>query len=213
MFPELQEQLSALISEYGVWVVAIIIGLESMGLPLPGEAMLIATSIYAGTTHRLGIGSVLGAGMAGAIVGDNIGYWIGREAGFRLLSQYGQRVGISKARLRLGQYLFLRHGGKVVFFGRFVAVLRATAALLAGALRMEWRRFLVVNIAASVVWVGSYGFAAYLLGYQVQHLLGPIGVSLFLLAVILAIYGSIVLRRHAARFQASADALFPEAAE
>lgn len=212
MFPELQDQLPALISDYGIWMVAIVIGLESMGLPLPGETTLIAASIYAGTTHRLEIGSVIVAGMAGAVVGDNIGYWIGRVAGFRLLSRYGQRVGISKARLRLGRYLFSRHGGKVVFFGRFIAVLRAMAALLAGALRMDWRRFLVANVTSSVVWVGSYGLAAYYLGYHIKHLLGPIGIAVFLLAVIVVVWGSIVVRRHAAQFQAAADARFPEPA-
>jgi membrane protein DedA with SNARE-associated domain len=121
-----------LIATYGYWTVGGIIALESMGLPLPGEATLIAAAVYAATTHHLNIWLVIAAAATGAIVGDNIGYWIGREIGYRLLLRYGHYVYLTEARIKLGQYLFFRHGGKIVFFGRFVAVLRALAAILAG---------------------------------------------------------------------------------
>lgn len=202
------EQLPDLVSTYGYWLVAIVIGLESMGLPLPGETTLIAASVYAGGTHRLSIALIILAGVAGAILGDNAGYWIGRKAGFRLLSRYGRRVGISEPRLRLGQYLFLRHGGKIVFLGRFVAVLRVLAALLAGALHMAWPRFLAFNVAAAIAWVGSFGLAAYLLGGQVRHLVGPLGIATLALAAIVTGYGFVVVRQRTATLQAAADAHF-----
>ncbi len=209
MFVELQTEFSGLVLTYGYWLVALVIGLESLGLPLPGETTLIAASVYAGHTHALNIVLVLLAGIAGAIVGDNIGFWIGRRAGLPLLVRHGGRIGLDAGRLKLGQYLFLRHGGKVVFFGRFVAVLRALAALLAGANRMEWRWFLVCNAAGAVVWVGGYGLAAYFLGGQIRHLLGPVGVTGLVLAAIAVIWGLLVLRRQEASLIAAAERAIP----
>lgn len=205
-----QQQLTDLVLSYGYWMVAVVIALESMGLPVPGETTLIAASVYAGNTHRLSISLVLLAGMAGAIVGDNFGYWIGRRAGLRLLARYGKRVGIDEARIRLGRYIFLRHGGKVVFFGRFVAVLRVMAALLAGALRMDWNRFLAFNVAAAIVWVGGYGLAAFLVGDRIKHLLGPVGIATLVLAVALSAWGYFRLRQGRASLQAAADRHFAE---
>src|SRR2546428_7963475 len=142
-----QQDLTGLLAHYGYLAVVVLIALESMGIPLPGETMLITAAIYAGSTHRLNIGLVILAAAAGAILGDNVGYFIGREGGFRLLRRYGHRLRITEARLRLGEYLFRRYGGRVVFFGRFVAILRALAALLAGVNHMPWPRFLTFNAA------------------------------------------------------------------
>src|SRR4051794_10950143 len=107
--------------------------LGSLGLPLPGEAALITASIYAGATHDLTLTGIIAAAVTGAVVGDNIGFWIGEKVGYRLLIRVGPSLGITPTKVKLGQYLFMRHGGKVVFFGRFVAVLRVLAAFLAGA--------------------------------------------------------------------------------
>jgi len=93
---------------------------------------------------------VIAAAASGAILGDNLGFWIGREGGYRLLRRYGRYIRLEERRLKLGQYLFMRHGGKVVFFGRFVAVLRAWAAFLAGTNRMRWPRFLLFNAAGGI---------------------------------------------------------------
>lgn len=209
MFHDLHAQLPALIAAYGYWLVAGVIALESMGLPLPGETTLIAASIYAGNTHNLNIALVILVAAAGAILGDNVGFWIGREAGFPLLLRYGGRIGIGEARIKLGEYMFLKHGGKVVFFGRFVAVLRALAAFLAGANRMEWRRFLVFNAAGGIVWVSLYGVGAYLLGRQIRHLLGPVGLIGLGLALAGLVAGWFMVRRHEAALQAAAERAFP----
>lgn len=190
---------------YGYWVVLVVVGLESAGLPLPGEATLVSAAIYAGSTGRLSIFWIIAAAATGAIIGDNIGYWIGRELGLPLLRRYGGRVGLDAAKLRLAQYLFDRHGGKIVFFGRFVAVLRVLAALLAGANRYAWDRFLAFNAAGGLCWAGLFGMGAYLFGRAVERVAGPIAI----LAGCAALVGVVVMvrfiRRHEARLQAEAD--------
>ena len=128
-----------LVQTYGLWLVFVLIMLESMGVPLPGETALVSAAIYAGTTHGIGIVPVVVVAAIAAMVGDNIGYLIGRTVGFSLLVRYGRYVHLDEGRLKVGHYLFLRHGGKIVFFGRFVALLRALAALLAGTNRMSGR--------------------------------------------------------------------------
>ncbi len=139
--------LDHLLREYGAGLVGVTVGLEAMGLPLPGESMVIGAAIYCATTHQLSIVTVLAAAAAGAVLGDNAGYLIGRSIGFRVLARYGRRIGLSEDRLLLGRHLFRRYGGSVVFVGRFVAVLRTFVALLAGANRMGWGRFLLWNAA------------------------------------------------------------------
>src|SRR6266436_2822832 len=129
MFHFATSQLSHLLATYGYWAVLVFVAIESTGIPFPGETMLLIAAIYAGTTHQLSIPLVILAAASGAIIGDNIGFWVGREGRYRLLDE---------RKLKLGQYLFLKHGGKVVFFGRFVAVLRAWAAFLAGTNHMSW---------------------------------------------------------------------------
>jgi membrane protein DedA with SNARE-associated domain len=109
---------TSLITKFGYWAVAGIVGLESVGLPLPGEATLIAAALYAGTTKQLNIWLVIASATLGAILGDNVGFWLGRELGFRVLVRYGSYVGLNEGRIKVGQYLFQLHGGKIVFFGR-----------------------------------------------------------------------------------------------
>src|SRR6202171_5211100 len=111
-----QHELIHFISTYGYAVVALIIGLECLGLPLPGETILIAAAIYAGSGHELNIWLVICGGAPGAILGNTIGFWIGREGGYRLLLRYGHHLKITESRIKLGQYLFLHHCGKLVFF-------------------------------------------------------------------------------------------------
>ena len=152
---------------------------------------------------------VIAAAAAGAILGDNAGYWIGREAGYRLLRRYGPYVGLNEGKFKLGLYLFARYGGEIVFFGRFIAVLRALAALLAGANRMGWPRFLFFNAAGGIVWTALYGTAAYHLGNKLHHLTKEAAWGLSALAVIVIILGLIYLRRHEAHLQRLAERAIP----
>src|SRR4051794_8840497 len=178
MLTSIMADIPALIAAYGYWLILIMVMLESLGLPLPGEATLITASVFAGATHDLALTGIIAAAVSGAVIGDNIGFWIGEKVGYRLLIRVGPSLGITPAKVKLGQYLFMRHGGKVVFFGRFVAVLRVLAAFLAGANRMPWRRFFAFNVAGGVVWAMFYGCAAFVLGTRVHAVAGTGGVGL-----------------------------------
>ena len=197
------------ISAYGYWGLAAIVTLESMGVPLPGETIVIAAAVYAAKTHHLDIGLIILAAAAGAIVGDNLGYAIGREIGYRLLLRYGRFIRLTEPRLKLGQYLFLRYGGRIVFFGRFVAEIRTFAALLAGINRMDWNRFLAANAAGGILWASAYGLGAYLIGERVHSVRGPVGIALLVLAILAGIAMFAFLRRNAKRLQEEAERAFP----
>ena len=168
---------------YGPGLIGVVVALEAMGLPLPSESLLIAVAAALGTAHRPGITWVIVAASAGAIIGDNVGYLVGYTLGWRALRRWGRHIGLSQDRLILGAWLFRRHGGKVVFFGRFIAILRTVAALLAGANRMSWRWFLLCNAAGGVLWGLLYGLGAYWLGAAVKHVAAPAGVALGIVAL------------------------------
>jgi membrane protein DedA with SNARE-associated domain len=201
--------LADLIATHGYWVVAGIVALESMGVPAPGETALVTAAIYAGTTHRLSIVLVIAAAAAGAIIGDNVGYLAGRRFGYNLLLRYGPMLRLTAPRIKLGQFLFARHGGKVVFFGRFVAVLRALAALLAGINCMPWKRFLFFNALGGVVWATAFGLAAYAFGQQIERVKGVVSFAGLGLAVVAAIAFAWFVRRHEATLQAQAERALP----
>jgi membrane protein DedA with SNARE-associated domain len=203
------DELSHFITTYGYWAVLAVVALESIGVPVPGETTLIVAAVYAGTTAELNILFVIAAAAAGGIVGDNIGFCLGRKFGYPLLLRYGRYIGFTDKRIKLGQYLFQRHGGKVVFFGRFVAVLRALAALLAGANCMSWPRFLMFNAAGAILWATVYGLAAYYLGEEVHRVSGPVGTAAVALALIAIGAVIFVLRRNEARWEDEAERALP----
>jgi membrane protein DedA with SNARE-associated domain len=205
----LARNLDSLLASYGYLAVFFFVGVESIGIPVPGETMLVTAAIYAGTTGRLSIFWVIVASSAGAIVGDNIGYVIGRTGGYRLLKRYGRYIRLEENRLRLGQYLFDRHGSKVVFFGRFISVLRIFAAFLAGVNHMHWRRFLIFNAAGGIIWSTIYGVAAYLFGQQLVRLSGRVDLVLAIVGVAIIIAAIVFLRRNEARLQREADEAMP----
>lgn len=202
------DQLHHLFATYGVWTVAFIVGLESLGVPLPGETILILASVYA-ATHDGNIAMVIAAATVGAIVGDNIGYLIGREFGYRLVLKFGSYVGLTEGRIKLGQYLFQKYGGTVVFFGRFFAVLRFLAAFLAGVNQLAWHRFLVANALGGLVWASIVGISAYTLGRSIHQVQGPAGAAGIAVAVGIVITIFIYLRRHEAKLQSQAEAALP----
>lgn len=202
-------QIDHLLADWGYLVVFGFVAIESLGVPFPGETALITAAIYAATTHHLGIAGVIAAAAAGAIIGDNVGYGLGRWAGWRLATRYGRYVRLTEQRLRLGRYLFMRHGGKLVFFGRFVTGLRTWAAFLAGTNCMPWRRFLAFNAAGGVVWALVYGVGYFYAG----HALVSAGTAT---DVVLAVIGGsaivawvIYLRRRERLLQGEADRALP----
>lgn len=202
------DELHHLFQTYGVWTVALIVGLESLGLPVPGEAVLIVASVYA-ATHDGNIAMVIAAATVGAIIGDNIGYMIGREFGYRIVLKFGAYVGLTEGRIKLGQYLFQKYGGTVVFFGRFFAILRFLAAFLAGVNQLAWPRFLVANALGGLVWASIVGISAYTFGRSIHEIQGPAGVIGITIALVILIAVFIYLKRHEAELQARAEASLP----
>jgi membrane protein DedA with SNARE-associated domain len=203
--------LDHLLSEYGYAAVFAFVMVESLGVPFPGETMVISAALYAGFTHNLVVWLVWAAAAAGAIIGDNIGYGVGRWGGYRLLRRYGSKVRLDEAKLKVGRLLFDRHGGKVVFFGRFISILRTYAAFLAGANRMEWGRFFLFNAAGGVVWSAIYAVGFYYAGSTLKRLRGPVDIA-FAAAGVLAVVASVVwARRHVQRLEEEAERAYPGA--
>lgn len=198
-------EIGNLVATHGYWVVAAVVALESTGVPAPGETVLVTAAIFAGTTHRLSIPLVIAAAALGAIAGDNAGYWIGRRIGYALLVRYGRFVRIDHARIRLGRFIFDRYGGEVVFFGRFIAVLRALAALFAGINRMPWWRFLFYNATGGILWATLFGLGGYFLGERLERLRGPMAIAGGTAALVACAIGIWWMRRHEAELQSRAD--------
>lgn len=187
--------LIQLLHAYGNIVLAGVIGLESVGLPLPGETLLIAASVVAATSHQLSLPLVILSAALGAIIGQTAGYAIGWGVGHRLLRRYGRAVGLTDRRLAYGRALFRRHGVKLVFASRFVVFLRTVAALLAGANRMPWSRFMVANITGSVAWSALYGGGAYLLGHEAKQVAGPVAIGVGALIAAATVAAALYARR------------------
>ena len=201
--------LTHLIHVYGLAAVAAIVGLECIGIPSPGETALLAAAIYAGTKHDINIVAVILSAGAAAVIGRMIGYALGRGFGYRLLLRYGAYIGMTTARIKLGQYLFLRHGGKIVFAAQFIPVLRTFAGLFAGANVMPWRDFVIANAVGSMLWAFIYGYGAYVLGLEFERMEGPIVIILAVLTVITVIASGVFVRRHEAQLTAEAERAMP----
>ena len=204
------DQLPALVVQYGYLAIFVVIALESAGIPMPGETILISASVYAGAhSGGLNIYLVIGTAAAAAILGDNLGFWVGREWGLGLLIRYGRYIGIDQKKLKVGQYLFLKHGGKIVFFGRFVALLRAFAAVLAGANRFNPRRFFLYNALGGVAWASLMGGLGYMFGLQVEHIVGPLGILALIAVIFISIAAWMFFKRHEARLTREAEEALP----
>jgi membrane protein DedA with SNARE-associated domain len=175
--------LHSLLVQYGPWAIFTLVALESAGIPMPGETILVSAAVLAGHSREGSIVSIIAFAAAGAIFGDNIGFWVGREFGLKLLIRHGPRFGIDEDRLKLGQYLFMRFGGAIVFFGRFVAVLRAFAAVLAGANKLAPWRFFVFNAAGGILWATIFGLGGYFLGAEFHKIAGPFGIAGLVIAL------------------------------
>jgi membrane protein DedA with SNARE-associated domain len=201
--------LNGWLMSVGYLAVALFVGIESLGVPFPGETMLITAAVFAATTHSLSIVGIIAAAIIGAVVGDNIGFGIGWYGGYPILRRYGKYVRLDQAKLKVGRYIFMRHGAKVVFFGRFVSVLRTYAAFLAGTNHMRWVRFLVANASGAIVWATLYGVGAYLASGTIAKLNTPVAIGLGVLAVVVIVLAAVFVRMNIRRLEAVAEAALP----
>lgn len=193
------------LSTYGYLVVFVLVMVESLGIPVPGETAVIGAALYAGSTHKLEIWWIIVVASAAAIIGDNIGFAIGRYGGAKLLLRYGHKIHLDEKRLKLGIWVFRRHGGKVVFWGRFVSILRTYAAFLAGTNNMGWLRFLAFNAAGGITWATTFGLAYYEFGSTLKSLSTTIDIVLGAAGTLLLAGFAIWTKRKESELQERAD--------
>ena len=198
-----------LLTQYGYAAVFLLVGAESIGVPLPGETILITAGIYAGTTHNLSVWLIFAVAAAAAVIGDNIGFWIGDKGGYRLLHRYGRYIRVDETKIKVGRLIFDRHGGKVVFFGRFVSVLRTYAAFLSGTLKMPWRRFLPFNAAGGIIWAAIYSFVPYVVGNAIHSASRTVDIGIGIAAAVVVLGALLFIRRRAGRLADQAEAAYP----
>jgi membrane protein DedA with SNARE-associated domain len=194
---------------YGLLAVVVLVCLESVCLPVPGETVLILAAIFAGTEHHTHISWIVAGAAVAATIGQIAGYLIGRQFGVRLLLEYGRYLHITEKRIKLGEYLFMRYGVAIVIVARFVPVLRSFIGVLAGANQMPWPAFLLADIVGAVTWTSCIGGLSYLFGGLVQQMGHWIAIAVIAAAMIAIAIGIYYLRRHEERLTAKAELALP----
>jgi len=186
--------LQNMLNTVGYPAVVLFIFIESTGIPFPGETMLLLASFYAATTGHLSLPGIIACAALGAILGDNLGYYIGYTGGRKFVERFGRYVFVKTKHLDQAEKFFNKHGAKTVFFARFVTLLRIWAAFLAGVNRMHWRTFLFYNAAGGIVWATLIGTLGYIGGLyfhnhfdQVSHLAHIIGWTGLAITVVIVI--------------------------
>lgn len=196
----MHDTLATLISNYGYYIVFALVAVESFGIPLPGETSLVTAAAFA-ALGRMSLELVILAAAAGAILGDNAGYWVGRKGGIALVRRHGARFGLDDEKLERARAFFARHGAKTVFIARFVALLRSWAAALAGVSRMSYGTFMLWNALGGVTWSAIFGALGYLFGRNLPRLekyVGQLSLALVLLLAlgVVVLFGLRWFRRH-----------------
>ena len=207
--PGFLSSLAGLLDHYGYWAVLLFVMIEDFGVPVPGETMLIAASVYAGA-GRLNIVAVGVLGFAAAVIGDNIGFAIGHYGGRALVLRWGRYVRLTEQRLDKAEDFFRRHGGWIITIARFIEVLRQANGIVAGTTGLPWRRFLVFNALGAALWAGTWVSLGYLAGSHIGAIYHDITrystYLLIALAVALAGYIGWHVLRHRRRTVAAARA-------
>jgi membrane protein DedA with SNARE-associated domain len=183
----MHETLVHWLTAYGYAVVFVLIALESVGIPLPGETALLTASALA-AQGRLRIALVIATASLAAIIGDNVGYWIGRRGGPALVARFGRVLRVDQHAMDRVRTFFAEHGAKTVFLGRFVALVRTWTALVAGAAQMPYGSFTAYNALGGVVWSICFGSIGYVFGRNlplVERYVGRTGLVLIAVAVLL----------------------------
>lgn len=193
----------------GLLLLFVLLSLENAGIPVPGEASLIAAAVYAGSTDSISIATVIAVATVAIVVGGTVGYFVGRTLGSRLLVRYGRYIWLSEARLKTVRYMFMLHGGKIVFFGRFVVLIRSALTLIAGANQMGFWHFTVVNTLGGFVWALAVGGSAYLFGYEIHRIAASAAVVVLLGTLIFLAALVRFFRYHEKELEARAEAALP----
>jgi membrane protein DedA with SNARE-associated domain len=191
-----------LLSSYGLILLFAVVAAESAGVPLPGETALVAAAILAAQGHYSIVEVIVVAAVA-AILGDNAGYWIGRTGGRALLRRWGPIRRYAERVLPPGERFFEKHGGKTVFIGRFVSVLRVTAAWLAGITHMTWWRFFLWNATGGIVWATLVSLLAYYFGKAAADAVQTYGLYALLAIVVVAVIAFVAVRQVKKRVEPS----------
>ena len=192
------EWLLSLFARYGYAVVFCGVFLENTGLPVPGETTLLAGAALA-HNGQLSLLWVIVTAIAGATLGDNLGFFIGRRGGRRIAERHGWRVGLTRDRLAEFDRFFERHGPTTVFAARFITGLRVVGAVLAGGSGMTWRTFLFYNATGAVVWCTAVAFAGYSLAYSwdtLERWIGRSGLIALALVIAIGVTGVVRARRN-----------------
>jgi membrane protein DedA with SNARE-associated domain len=188
--------ITTFIEQHDQWALVllfVLLTLESFGLPLPGETALIACSVLA-SQGAMPIAAVIAVGIGAAIIGDNLGYWAARKGGRPVLERHRVTREYAERYLPRGERFYARHGGKAVFFGRFVAVLRVTAAWTAGLSHMHWWRFFAWNAAGGIVWATLVSLISYYLGDAAASAIGRYGLYAAGAAAVLTALGFLLVK-------------------
>jgi membrane protein DedA with SNARE-associated domain len=196
--------LRGFFDQHGYLTVFVALLLENSGVPVPGETVLLFASFLAFNEQELHLTYIILVGIAAATIGDNIGYWVGRRGGRRLLERYQHLFRIPASTISKGERLFSTHGALTIFFARFVFGMRVIAGPLAGVLRMDWKTFGLFNFLGATLWVTVISFVGYTFGEHWEQLIKIMGrVNVFI--AIVALYGALIVwRRYRARQNKSA---------
>jgi membrane protein DedA with SNARE-associated domain len=191
--PDFAHHLTRLLQSYTYPVLLLLVLMESLGVPLPGEIALVTAAAYAASGH-ISISIVIVLAALGAIIGGMLGYWIGVKGGLPLVTRYGGYIGVRKSHIDRAHAFFERNGSKTILFGRFIAILRTWAAVVAGAAAMSFTTFVTYNTIGSIVWAIVFGLLGYYFGRDLPLLeryisrasfgvliIGAVGIALFFL--------------------------------
>ena len=162
--------VAPILDRWGYLAIAVILGVESFGVPAPGQTIMVAASVYAGA-GRMNILAVAAVSFTAAVLGDNIGYWIGARGGRKAVHRFGRYVFLTPERFARAERFFARRGNRIVVVARFIDGLRQLNGVIAGVTAMPWRTFLLYNAIGAALWVGFWTTAAYLLGNHLGSVL------------------------------------------
>jgi len=201
--PGVLGDIAPILNHWGYWAIGGLIFVEDFGVPAPGETILIAAALYAGA-GQLNIVIVVAIGIVAAVLGDNVGYLIGRTGGHALVQRYGKYIFLTPERYEKTEKFFTRHGGKVVTIARFIEGLRQFNGIIAGTTEMPWRKFLAFNVLGAALWVGLWAGVGYMAGNHITAIYTQVNrYSTYLLAglglLIVVLVVRAVLRRRRAK--------------